>query len=166
MGCSNGGTCVDGVNSFTCTCASGWKGATCDVADGMMFGMYDFSRPGDISGDGWSMVETLNSLADKRHHFVEFYNANGGIPAIRNWKSSNCCFSLKDHSRLTVDGDFAIPHQSSYRCNINPHYSGTYKFIGWYARHDNSKVHHTLSMSQPVFSSKENCASRNNPAIY
>ena len=27
--CANGGTCVDGVRSFTCTCAAGWEGAWC-----------------------------------------------------------------------------------------------------------------------------------------
>ena len=27
--CQNGGTCIDGVNSFTCNCAAGWIGDTC-----------------------------------------------------------------------------------------------------------------------------------------
>jgi len=27
----NGGTCTDGINSYTCTCATGWSGATCSV---------------------------------------------------------------------------------------------------------------------------------------
>lgn len=27
--CMNGGTCVDEVNQFSCVCAKGWAGATC-----------------------------------------------------------------------------------------------------------------------------------------
>ena len=28
--CANGGTCEDGDNLFTCTCAAGFMGGTCD----------------------------------------------------------------------------------------------------------------------------------------
>jgi len=27
--CQNGGTCADGINGYTCTCANGWEGAQC-----------------------------------------------------------------------------------------------------------------------------------------
>ena len=27
--CANGGSCTDGVNTFTCNCATGYTGATC-----------------------------------------------------------------------------------------------------------------------------------------
>ena len=33
MLCQNGGTCVDGVNSFTCTCVPGFKGRYCAQID-------------------------------------------------------------------------------------------------------------------------------------
>ncbi|CAM9511136.1 unnamed protein product [Chrysoparadoxa australica] len=29
VSCSNGGTCVDGVNDFTCDCTAGWEGELC-----------------------------------------------------------------------------------------------------------------------------------------
>ena len=29
--CQNGGTCTDGEGSFTCACADGYEGETCDV---------------------------------------------------------------------------------------------------------------------------------------
>ena len=32
--CKNGGTCVDGVGKYTCTCASGFTGSTC--TDGLL----------------------------------------------------------------------------------------------------------------------------------
>ena len=29
--CQNGGTCEDGLTSYTCTCAVGWEGTDCDI---------------------------------------------------------------------------------------------------------------------------------------
>ena len=30
--CQNGGTCVDGVNSFTCSCDTGYEGNNCETS--------------------------------------------------------------------------------------------------------------------------------------
>ena len=30
--CENGGTCVDGVNSHTCTCVEGYEGSNCETS--------------------------------------------------------------------------------------------------------------------------------------
>ena len=30
--CENGGTCVDGVNGYTCTCAAGYSGTMCGTS--------------------------------------------------------------------------------------------------------------------------------------
>ena len=30
--CQNGATCTDGLNLFTCNCATGWYGTTCDTS--------------------------------------------------------------------------------------------------------------------------------------
>ena len=32
--CAHDGECVDGVNSFTCNCASGYQGGTCQTGEG------------------------------------------------------------------------------------------------------------------------------------
>ena len=29
--CQNGGTCTDGVNSYTCTCVAGYEGDNCET---------------------------------------------------------------------------------------------------------------------------------------
>lgn len=34
--CNNGGTCSDEGDSFKCTCASGWEGATCNIGEQLM----------------------------------------------------------------------------------------------------------------------------------
>ena len=34
--CQNGGTCSDGVNKYTCTCADGFNGDNCEKK-GMIF---------------------------------------------------------------------------------------------------------------------------------
>lgn len=31
--CGNGGTCIDGVNSFQCFCPDGWEGRLCDISE-------------------------------------------------------------------------------------------------------------------------------------
>ena len=30
--CQNGGTCTDGVNGFTCKCATGYTGTKCEIS--------------------------------------------------------------------------------------------------------------------------------------
>ena len=31
--CQNGGTCTDGVDSYNCTCAAGFKGTNCGISE-------------------------------------------------------------------------------------------------------------------------------------
>ena len=35
--CNNGGTCEDGINSFTCVCSYGYKGKFCDTGKQKFF---------------------------------------------------------------------------------------------------------------------------------
>ena len=37
--CLNGGTCSDGVNSFTCKCVADFKGSRCELSTGKYFGL-------------------------------------------------------------------------------------------------------------------------------
>lgn len=30
--CKNGGTCIDGVNSYKCICSDGWEGTYCETS--------------------------------------------------------------------------------------------------------------------------------------
>jgi hypothetical protein len=31
--CQNGATCVDGINAYTCTCAAGYEGNSCQTSE-------------------------------------------------------------------------------------------------------------------------------------
>lgn len=31
--CRNGGTCTNGLNSYTCTCVAGWMGVNCETGN-------------------------------------------------------------------------------------------------------------------------------------
>lgn len=31
--CKNGGTCIDGVNSYKCICSDGWEGTYCETSE-------------------------------------------------------------------------------------------------------------------------------------
>jgi hypothetical protein len=34
--CKNGGTCIDGVNSYKCICSDGWEGAYCETSESVV----------------------------------------------------------------------------------------------------------------------------------
>lgn len=46
--CKNGGTCIDGVNSYKCICSDGWEGAYCETSESA-------AALGDrwLQGEGW-----------------------------------------------------------------------------------------------------------------
>ena len=31
--CTNGGSCIDGVNDYTCACVDGFEGKKCDIGE-------------------------------------------------------------------------------------------------------------------------------------
>lgn len=41
--CKNGGTCIDGVNSYKCICSDGWEGAYCETSECVVFSGPDSS---------------------------------------------------------------------------------------------------------------------------
>ena len=41
--CQNGGTCIDQVNAYQCTCKDDWKGTNCDTGKSALIYQYSFS---------------------------------------------------------------------------------------------------------------------------
>lgn len=37
--CKNGGTCIDGVNSYKCICSDGWEGAFCETSESVVLAL-------------------------------------------------------------------------------------------------------------------------------
>lgn len=49
--CKNGGTCIDGVNSYKCICSDGWEGAYCETSESVVFLGTDISGIGARQGE-------------------------------------------------------------------------------------------------------------------
>ena len=41
--CRNGGSCIDGVNDYTCNCAAGYTGKDCDISKSQTLFSYSFT---------------------------------------------------------------------------------------------------------------------------
>jgi len=123
--------------------------------DASQFGMYDFSKS---PGAGWVLVNSLSELNKVKDKFINFYNKNKGIPSIKAWKSSNCCFTFSNGIRVGIDNKYMYPWQNSMRCN-GAAYSGTFQF--WISNYNAKSL-----ASNTQFTEVRNCANNNNPGIY
>lgn len=67
--CKNGGTCIDGINSFQCFCPNGWEGSLCDV------GKYECDN--DCVGVGvWKTWRGfLGGRCEQQHKFTSLGNS-------------------------------------------------------------------------------------------
>lgn len=75
--CANGGTCEDGFNAYTCNCASGFGGDTCD------------------NPLSWCEQRTLpEGISAEDHSCVDF---DEGMPA--SWESSSAAGSSRSETR-------------------------------------------------------------------
>ena len=63
--CLNGGTCADGINSYTCTCPAGYGGATCSCATS--------SSAIHKSGNGVGLAPASNSSSLHAQMSVEYW---------------------------------------------------------------------------------------------
>ena len=124
---------------------------------GLEFGMFSYH---EHPGDGWELVDTALELNERHAEFISFYNAHGGIPAIKNFVSKNCCWTLRSGKRLFIDGGYALPsQQGKYSCSPKNGYSGVFKF--W----NNRAVRWTLPASTQ-FTEGAACIDGGNPALY
>ena len=50
--CRNGGTCIDGVNSYACICSGGWEGAHCETSASGSLGTAALGQGAEAARDG------------------------------------------------------------------------------------------------------------------
>jgi hypothetical protein len=65
--CLNGGTCVDGINSYQCSCATGYTGTNCHVPSGICYGINTAARTGYSTGTGNIVFTRETSLPAGRY---------------------------------------------------------------------------------------------------
>jgi len=150
---SEGAACIDGANPGLY-----YRGTIMPPpSTPLKFGMFSYH---EHPGDGWELVDTALELSNRRADFISFYNAHGGIPAIKNFVSKNCCWTLRSGKRLFIDGGYALPsQQGKYSCSPKNGYSGVFKF--W----NNRAVRWTLPASTQ-FTEGAACIDGGNPALY
>eukprot|EP00937_MAST-01D_sp_MAST-1D-sp2_P003930 g3930.t1 len=99
------------------------------------YALYRYKAGKEVQDAGWDLVNSAGELNMQKHHFVDFYNEKGGIPALnstggiaalnstdnsaRRWEAnaSFCCISLRDHRLLVIDSN-ADDHLENH---IAPH---------------------------------------------
>lgn len=76
--CNNGGTCSDEGDSFKCTCASGWEGATCNIGEQLMTWMTIFLWAGL-----W--------ISYNESFYPSLFSKEQQLPAEPLWERSHVC---------------------------------------------------------------------------
>ncbi|XP_060601390.1 sushi, nidogen and EGF-like domain-containing protein 1 [Ruditapes philippinarum] len=121
--CLNGGTCIDGVNNYTCTCVDGWSGRNCEESNVCFSNPCGNGGTCDVGEDedyvclcppefggtdceescpaGWHFFEsscyffsdTLVNWFDARDDCIDI---GGGLVEINNRRENNFVRDLKD----------------------------------------------------------------------
>jgi len=124
--------------------------------DPNQFGMYDFQKS---PGPGWVLINSVSELNKVKDQFIKFYNKNKGIPAIKGWKSGNCCWTFASGKRIGI-GKYMVPYQGVQRCN-GAAYTGVFQFL--------VAIGNVLKADLPPntqFTEVSTCGDNHNPAIY
>ena len=140
--------------------------------------MYDHtdSTNAQLTNDGWAAVTFAELSGSFKLDFIEFYNANGGLPALLAWNSNNCCFSFPESNDVqltisvgsTTTNCYIYPSiGTSVQCNpFSGYVQGTvYSFYTPGACNSGSQYYTSISTSA-TFSTTTVCSRANNPGIW
>ena len=141
--------------------------------------MYDHTDPNNaqLTGNGWSAVTFAEISGTYKSDFIEFYNANGGMPALLSWSSSNCCFSFPEFNDVQLTINVGGASTSCYlyptigtnvQCNPFGGYiqGTTYSFFTPIRCNSGSQFYTTIPTSGTTFSTTTVCARFRNPGIW
>ncbi len=98
--CMNGGACTDGVNSFTCTCASGWSGPTCTTM------VTSSTLTVNAADRGW-WGSTGNHMSDNKNTLTGFCSGCAGSP-----DNSYFVFTLPTFSGTVTSVTLKLEHEA------------------------------------------------------
>ncbi|XP_024128868.1 protein jagged-2 isoform X1 [Oryzias melastigma] len=100
--CKNGGTCIDGINSFQCVCPGGWEGPLCDADVDECSGL--------PCQNGGQCVDLLN----------DFY-----CMCVDNWKGKTChSRESQCDSNTCSNGGTCYDHGDSFMCSCPAGWGG------------------------------------------
>ena len=65
------------------------------------FALYDYESPAAVAGQGWQLASAAQ-LEMAKGALVAQYNAEGGLPVVKPFKSGNCCLATKGGAHLIM----------------------------------------------------------------
>ncbi|XP_072050636.1 ryncolin-1-like [Amphiura filiformis] len=124
--CQNGGSCTDGTGSFTCACATGYTGDTCDTIEPR--DCFDIQQAGfDTSGvytiypASQGPIEVYCDMVTDGGGWLVFQRRKDGtVNFFRDWNSYKQGFGDRDSEFwLGNDSIFAITNQGTYELRVD-----------------------------------------------
>ena len=129
--------------------------------------MYQHNDETSVIDEGWIAIK-VSELDTLRNEFISFYNKNGGIPLIKEFKdyTTNCCFALDTYDTyLTIDGSYLYPattiaSEQPNQCTLSYELDiyGFYQPLG-------ANFLNKLP-NDAAFGTTNVCSESNNPGIY
>ncbi|XP_072015170.1 ryncolin-1-like [Amphiura filiformis] len=130
--CQNGGTCVDGtgVDSFTCACAAGYTGDTCDMLVGPR-DCFDIQQAGNIASGLYDIYPAWPASQGSIEVYCDMETDGGGWLVFQrrkdgsedfflDWDSYKQGFGNRDSEFwLGNDNIFAITNQDAYELRVD-----------------------------------------------
>uniref|UniRef100_A0A8C6M1M7 Delta-like protein n=1 Tax=Nothobranchius furzeri TaxID=105023 RepID=A0A8C6M1M7_NOTFU len=95
--CKNGGTCIDGINSFECVCPDGWEGTICECS-------------GTPCQNAGLCIDLVN----------DFY-----CSCVDGWKGKTCHLRDQCDSITCRNGGTCFDHSDSFLCSCSSGWGGS-----------------------------------------
>ena len=107
--CHNGGSCIDGINSYSCNCVAGFTGNHCETGKTLII----------------TILRNLFERASQKISYTQFH-ANLNFSNVRYFLSTYSFFTDIDEcaNRTCHNGGSCIDGINSYSCNCVAGFTG------------------------------------------